>query len=56
MKALDWTQILITLITTLGGVASGLFARRSQKHATQAAISADRAVEASLRPGPQSRG
>lgn len=53
MKALDWTQILITLITTLGGVASGWFARRSRQHATQAAESADRAVEASMRPGSE---
>jgi hypothetical protein len=51
MKAIDWTQIAITLITTVGTVLSGLFAARSRRHAGQAAESADRAVEASLRPG-----
>jgi hypothetical protein len=47
---MDWTQILVTLITTAGTVLSGIFAARSRRHAGQAAQSADRAVEASLRP------
>jgi hypothetical protein len=51
MHTIDWTQIAITAITTLGTVLSGLFAARSRRHAGQAAESADRAVEASLRPG-----
>lgn len=48
----DWTQVLVTLITTLGAIASGLFAARAGKHAGNAAVSADKAVEASLRPPP----
>jgi hypothetical protein len=51
MKAIDWTQIVIAAITTAGTVLSGFFAARSRRHAGQAAKSADRAVEASLRPG-----
>jgi hypothetical protein len=50
MKAIDWTQIVITAITTIGTVLSGFFARRAGRHAGQAAQSADRAVEASMRP------
>jgi hypothetical protein len=50
VKAIDWTQIVITAITTLGTVLSGLFAARSRRHAGKAAESADRAVEASMRP------
>ncbi len=50
MGAVDWTQILVTLITTIGTVLSGIFAARSRRHAGSAAASADRAVEASMRP------
>jgi hypothetical protein len=46
----DWTQILITLITTAGTVLSGFFAARSRRDAGKAAASADRAVAASMRP------
>lgn len=46
----DWTQVLIAGITTAGAVLSGYFARRAGRHSKQAAVSADRAVEASLRP------
>lgn len=47
---MNWTQIIITAITTLGTVLSGVFAARSRTHAGRAAVSADRAVEASMRP------
>lgn len=50
----DWTQITVAAITTAGGVVSAVFASRSRSHATLAARSADRAVEASLRPPPSS--
>ena len=51
MTKIDWTQILVTAITTAGTVLSGFFAARSRRHAGRAAQSAERAVEASLRPG-----
>jgi hypothetical protein len=49
----DWTQIAVTAITTLGGVLSVFFAQRAKAHASDAAVSADRAIEASLRPPPE---
>jgi hypothetical protein len=52
----DWTQIAITAITTFGGLAativSARYATRSRGHAVEASASADRAIEASLRPPP----
>lgn len=50
MQAVDWTQVLIAAITTIGAVLSGFFARRAGRHSKRAGLSADRAVEASLRP------
>lgn len=50
----DWTQVLVAAITTLGAVASGLFASRARRHSKRAALSADVAVQASLRPPPES--
>ncbi len=52
---MDWTLIVVTAITTLGTVLSGIFASRSRTHAGEAKASAERAVEASMRPGPESR-
>lgn len=46
----DWTQVAIAAITTLGGVVSAVFATRAGTHAVAASASADRAVAASLRP------
>jgi hypothetical protein len=50
VKAIDWTQIVVTLITTIGTALSGFFAARSRRHAGRAEVSAERAVEASMRP------
>jgi len=50
MKAMDWAPVIVTAITTLGTVLSGYFASRSRRHERRAAASADRAVEASMRP------
>jgi hypothetical protein len=49
---MNWTLIIVTAITTLGTVLSGLFASRSKSHATEAAKSADRALVNSERPKP----
>lgn len=53
MSGVDWTQVLVTLITTAGAVLSAVFAARAGRHSKQAAVSADRAVEASSRPPPE---
>jgi hypothetical protein len=50
---MNWTQIIITAITTLGSVLSGIFAARSKSHATEAAKSADKAAASSFRPPPE---
>jgi hypothetical protein len=49
----DWTQVLIAAITTLGPVLSAYFASRANKHAKSAAKAADRAEVASLHPPPE---
>ncbi len=53
----DWTQVLLAAITTVGSIVSGLFAFLSRRHERsarrsrqKAAESADIAVSASLRP------
>lgn len=53
----DWTQIVVTAITTAGTVLSGYFAAIARSHSREAdaysriaSTSADRAVEASMRP------
>jgi len=51
----DWTQVLLALIAMVGSVASAFFARSAGKHSKRAAVSAERAVEASLRPPPEVR-
>lgn len=52
MHAIDWTQVLLAAITMIGTTLSAVFAARAQGHSRTAATSADRAVEASLRPPP----
>jgi hypothetical protein len=49
----DWTQVLLAVITLLGTVSSGYFATRSNSHSKRAAVSADVAVAASRRPPPE---
>jgi Na+(H+)/acetate symporter ActP len=50
MKAVDWTQVLLAAISMLGTAVSAFFSSRAVRHSKRAAVSADRAVEASLRP------
>jgi hypothetical protein len=50
MHAVDWTQVLLAAITTIGTVTSAFFATRAGRHSRRAKASADVAVEASLRP------
>jgi hypothetical protein len=49
----DWTQVLVTAITTLGAVVSAIFAARAGRHSKSAAVAAEKSVEASLRPPPE---
>lgn len=56
MSRIDWTQVIVTFLSLVGSIASGLLARRSRRYAHQAKKSADVAVEASLRPGHNGHG
>lgn len=50
MHTIDWTQILLAVVTMIGTTLSAVFSARAGRHSQNAASSADRAVEASLRP------
>ena len=57
MHTTDWTQVLLAAITMIGTVMSAFFSARARSHSKDAdaysrvaSTSADRAVEASLRP------
>ena len=50
MHAIDWTQVLLAAITMIGTSLSAFFSARARTHSKSALASADRAVEASLRP------
>jgi hypothetical protein len=46
----DLTQVLLAAITMIGTVTSAYFASRAGRHSRRASASADRAVDASMRP------
>lgn len=48
----NWTQIILAIITTIGTVASAVFASRAKGSAGNALVHAEAAREASLRPAP----
>jgi len=48
----NWTQIILAIITTIGTVASAVFASRAKGSAGQAVVHAEAARVASLRPAP----
>jgi hypothetical protein len=48
----NWTQILLAIISTIGTVASAIFASRAKGSAASAVVHAEVARQASLMPGP----
>lgn len=50
MSHIDWTQVLLALVTMLGTVLTGVFANRANRSAVSASAHADAARVASLRP------
>jgi len=52
---IDWTQVLLAVVTTVGTVLTVWLTSRAKMHAAEASKSAFQAVQASLRPGPASR-
>lgn len=49
---MNWTQIILALISTIGGIVTTVFAVRAKGSASEAGHHADAAREASLRPPP----
>ncbi len=51
MPPIDWTQVLLAVVTTIGTVVTVWLTSKAKTHAAEASKSAYAAVQASLRPG-----